>query len=239
VADDTRWAHIAHGELMPLEEAPMLVCDKTDIVNNITPGPGQPLHFKAKTLIKPDQYKDLVLEPFYGVHDARYMMYWRTTAPKEYASIQTAIRQAQAQKQRLDQITLDRVIPGEQQPEADHNLQHERSESGNYRNRSLRHVQSPGWFSYDLRVDPEQSVSLYILYWGRETGRRTVDILVDGQTLVTENPVGKWNQDEFVSIEYPIPAEWIQGKQKITVRFNPHEGHTAGGIFDVRILKYE
>ena len=239
IADDTRWAHIAHGELLPLEEAPMFVGESNSIVDGITPVEGQPLHFKAHALIQPKNYQDLMLEPFYGIHDARYMMYWRTVQPQEYQDILASIKQAQEVKLLMDRRTIDRVIPGEQQPEADHNLQHERSQSGVYRNRSLRHVASPGWFSYDLRVDPSKSLALYVLYWGNERGRRTVDILVDGQRLVTENPVGRWNQDEFVAVQYPLPADRLSGKTKIAVRFNPHRGHTAGGIFDLRILEVE
>jgi hypothetical protein len=237
VANDTRWAHIAHGALLPLDEAPMLVCDPGDIPKAVTPVPGRPLRFMIEGIIKPDDYRGLVLEPFYGLHDARYIMYWRTAADKEYEAIQAAIKTAQQEKQRLDGITLDRVSPGEQQPEADHNLQHQLSESGVYRNRFLRHAQSPGWFSYDLRVAEDEPLSLYVLYWGRETGQRTLDILVDGRRLVTENPVGQWNLDEFVARQYPIPADWIHGKPKVTVRFNPHAGHTAGGIFDLRIIR--
>ena len=239
VADDSRWAHIAHGELLPLEEAPMFVSDDDTITDQITPVAGQSLHFQARSLIQPATYKDLTLEPFYRIHDARYIMYWRTTKSQTYRAIQAAIKQTQEEKLRLDRCTLDRVIPGEQQPEADHNLQHEHSESGIYRNRSLRHVKSPGWFSYDLRIDPNKSLALYVLYWGNERGRRTVDILVDGQRLTSENPVGRWNRDDFVAVQYPLPAGWLSGKIKITVRFNPHSGHTAGGIFDLRILKVE
>jgi hypothetical protein len=77
------------------------------------------------------------------------------------------------------------------------------------------------------------------LYWGNERGRRTVDILIDGQRLATENPVGRWSQDEFVAVQYPLPADWLSGKTTVTVRFNPHPGHTAGGIFDLRVLEVE
>ncbi len=239
IADDTRWAHIAHGELLPLDGAPMLVGDRDDILAQIKPVKGKPLCFQAKALIKPEMYQDLLLEPFYSIHDSRYEMYWRVTAPQEYQEILAAMKESQQAKILLDQRTLDRVIPGEQQPEADHFMKQEGSESGNYHNRSLRHAPSPGWFSYDLKVDSDQDLSLYVLYWGNENGRRTIDIQIDDQTFVTENPVRKWNTDDFVAVEYPLPTELLAGKTKVTVRFQPHRGHTAGGIFDVRILKKE
>jgi DUF1680 family protein len=237
VADDTRWAHIAHGALLPLEEAPMLVGDPASIPDKITPVPGRPLSFKAETLIRPEAYGHLVLEPFHRIHDARYMMYWRTAPLEKYGEIRATIKAMQEQKLRLDRATLDRVVPGEQQPEADHNLRHQDSEGGVYRSRHLRHVRAPGWFSYDLRVDPDKPLALYVLYWGWERGRRTFDILVDGQRLVTENTMGKWNKNEFVAVQYPLPEKWIKGKTDVTIKFKPHPAHTAGGIFDIRIVK--
>lgn len=237
VADDTRWAHIAHGELLPLAEAPMLVTDAKNIGDRFMAVPGKALEFTARDLIKPDAFQGLVLKPFYRVHDTRYMMYWHLARPAEYQEILAAVRATQTEKLRLDRQTLDRVVPGEQQPEADHNLQHENSEGGVYRNHFLRHVQAPGWFSYELRVDPAKSLALYVLYWGRESGRRTVDILVDGRRLVTENPVGRWNKNDFVAVKYPLPADRLKGKDKITVRFEPHPGHRAGGIFDLRVVQ--
>ncbi|MBN1975095.1 MAG: glycoside hydrolase family 127 protein [Sedimentisphaerales bacterium] len=79
VADDGRWSHIANGQLIPLETAPMLVGKLSEIAQKITPIEGEKLHFKADALIKPDKFRNLVLEPFFRIHDARYMMYWRIT----------------------------------------------------------------------------------------------------------------------------------------------------------------
>jgi uncharacterized protein len=77
VADDGRWSHIANGPQLPLDTAPMLVGKLSDIAQKVTPIAGENLHFKADTLIKPDTFRNLVLEPFFRIHDARYMMYWR------------------------------------------------------------------------------------------------------------------------------------------------------------------
>jgi uncharacterized protein len=114
-------------------------------------------------------------------------------------------------------MTLDQVVPREQQPEAAHKLQHQGSESGIYRGRHLRHVRAPGWFSYDLMVDPDKSLALQVLYWGRERGRRTFDILVDGQRLAIENPAAEWDKSDFMAVQYPLPGHWIKGKAKVTI----------------------
>ena len=77
-----------------------------------------------------------------------------------------------------------------------------------------------------------------VRYWGNEnSGNRTFDILIDGKLLVTENTKNKWRKNEFVNVEYTIPAEMIKGKSKVEVKFQPKDDAVAGGIFYVRLLK--
>ena len=44
---------------------------------------------------------------------------------------------------------------------------------------------------------------------------------------------------EFFNVEYPIPAELINGKQRVTVRFQAHANNTAGGVFGAAIVRGE
>jgi hypothetical protein len=238
IADDGRWSQIPSGRLLPLDKAPMLVGDLSTIPDQVRRiDDGQGLRFKAEGVIRPQSYKDLVLEPFFRVHDARYMIYWRLADPNGYARIQQELRAKEAQQLLLDQQTIDRVIPGEQQPEADHNMQHQGSESGIHQGMYFRHARAPGWFSYELKVIPDETLDLYVLYWANETGSRTFDIKVDGTPLATENLVGKWGRDGFEAVRYPLPKDLIKGKETITVRFEPHPGNYAGGIFYLRIIR--
>ena len=239
VADDSRWGHIAHGELEPLDEAPMFVADKEDIPDLIQPVSDQPLHFITEEIIMPDKYSDLVLQPFYQTHDCRYEMYWKCVSPGQYQQMAAAMKAQEQRKLLLDKNTLDRVIPGEQQPEADHGIEQSRSSSGVYRNKYLRHVQAPGWFSYVLNVDSGKQLELLVTYWGNESGKRTFDIFIDDKKLVTENLIGKWKREEFVDVKYPLTNEFIGGEKTVTIKFVPHEGNYAGGIFDLRVLTVE
>jgi DUF1680 family protein len=77
VADDGRMAHIASGAELPLESAPHLVGSLEEIGERIVPVPGKPLTFTAAEAIEPAEFKSLELVPFYRVHDARYVVYWR------------------------------------------------------------------------------------------------------------------------------------------------------------------
>ena len=58
-----------------------------------------------------------------------------------------------------------------------------------------------------------------------------------GEELVEENISGRWNRQEHVDVEYPLPATMTDGKETITVTFRSRTGTVAGGIFNVRILK--
>jgi DUF1680 family protein len=92
IADDGRWSHIANGKLLPLDTAPMLVGRLSEIAQKVTPIEGESLHFKGNKLIEPAKFSDIVLEPFFRIHDARYMMYWHVTKPEDYEQTQSELK---------------------------------------------------------------------------------------------------------------------------------------------------
>jgi uncharacterized protein len=234
VADDQRWSHIAGGQLLSVDEAPVLTGSMQSIPEKIKLLPGtKSLQFTTGDIIGQDTYKKLVLEPFYKIHDARYMMYWRVASDKKPAEGQSK----EQEKLLLDQRTIDRVIPGEQQPEADHNIKSEKSETGVFKDVYYRHAQPGGWFSYDLRVEQGVGLELMVRYFGNEAGNRTFDILIDGKKLVTENVVGKWNQEDFINMTYALPSEMVKDKKTVTIRFQAHPDNIAGGVYDIRIVR--
>jgi hypothetical protein len=99
VADDSRWGHIAHGEKLPVAKAPILIDD------NITGIPGKLLAVKDKPMtftapgLKMVNCSNIELEPFYRIHDSRYMMYWMALSNAEYKSYVDSERQQQQQPQ--------------------------------------------------------------------------------------------------------------------------------------------
>jgi uncharacterized protein len=80
IADDSRWGHIASGEKLPVDKAPVIIDnDKSKIADKLIPVKDKPLTFIAPgiKLINP---VDVVFEPFFRIHDARYMIYWQVKA---------------------------------------------------------------------------------------------------------------------------------------------------------------
>ncbi len=239
IADDHRWAHIAHGPLVSLFDTPILVGNRSEIeakLKDMKPVEGKPMHFTVPGLFT-GEFEGLELEPFFRIHDSRYMMYWLTMDEKEYAESRREMQEQEAQKLTLDRRTVDAVNPGEQQPEADHLMKQERSQRGNFQNEAWREARDGGYFQYTLSNKGRTDLSLMVRYWGDEAGSRTFDILVDGKVLAEENLTGKWNRQHMVNHEYALPASMLQGKDNITVTFRSKEGTTAGKVFNVRLLK--
>ena len=163
-------------------------------------------------------------------------MYWDVLTPSQYAARRREISAETERRIALDERTLDEYRPGEQQSEIDHNQQGEGTISGEWQGRKFRHAENGGWFSFNLKVMPNQPVELLCAYWGGETGNRSFDILVDGKLLATQT----LNQDQpgvFFDKIYSIPEELTRGKQIVEVRFQAHPENTAGGLYGIRTLR--
>jgi hypothetical protein len=140
--------HIPGGQLCPLERSPVLVAASTDFLDHIERVSETELRFRASDVIRPEQYRDLELVPFFRVHHARYVLYWPFSTPEQLdARRETAAREEAAQL-RLEALTVDKVAPGEQQPEADHEFAGNGTETGVNFGRHWRHATD--WFGYRL-----------------------------------------------------------------------------------------
>jgi len=238
VADDQRWSHIAGGDLLPLDQAPILAATIDKIPSKLVPVAGKPMTFKATDLFLAKKDTSLELIPFSRIHDSRYMMYWMLLTDQKALDSLAAEQQAALL---LDAKTIDKVAPGEQQPEADHLMQSLNSSKGTsqgefYRDAGSCNDGSGGYVSYVMSTKEEINLSLMVRYWGNESCTRTFDILIDGKKLATENIVGKWNKNEFINQTYEIPNDMVAGKKEVTVRFQASTG-MVGGIFYLRMLR--
>jgi len=86
IADDSRWGHIPSGQKLPVDKAPVLTGnDISSIAENILPVKDKPLTFSMAG-INMQNPAELVLEPFFGIHDARYIMYWKVLTNNQHKS---------------------------------------------------------------------------------------------------------------------------------------------------------
>ena len=236
IADDGRWSQYAGGEYLPVDKAPILIEDDLQhIADKLVPVKDKPLNFKLNVkMINPEE---LTLEPFYQIHDARYMMYWLALTNNGYKSYLDSLANIEKERLAIEKRTIDYVATGEQQPETDHAMQKEKSGTGNNLNEFYRDARSEGWFSYDLATNAETGLSLLVRYWGVEWGNRKFDIYIDDQKLLTEDNTGRWNQSLFKDIIYPVPASMLEGKSHVRVKFVALPDNTAGAVYAVRLLR--
>ena len=181
--------------------------------------------------------KTLDLQPFYKIHDARYMVYWMVLNQSQYQSYMDSLKQLENEKIDIQNRTVDYIAPGEQQPEVDHGLQSEKSRKGNNHNEFWREAGSGGFFSYRMDTQNKKNLSLRVRYWGAEWGSRKFDIYIDDKLLKSENNTGRWNLSRFQEIEYPIPNDFINGKEEIVVKFQALPENTAGAVYYLRLLQ--
>ncbi|HEV7334123.1 MAG TPA: glycoside hydrolase family 127 protein [Flavisolibacter sp.] len=233
-ADGSRMGHIASGPLYPIEKAPMIVSNHKNFSSALQPVKGKPFAYTVGNLIYPDSFRHLQLVPFYTIHDTRYMLYWRYATPAQLETIREDLRRSDEAKLALEAITVDQVVPGEQQPESDHNFKGEKTEAGVFRERHWRHA--TGWFSYDLKNRNNEGRRLRITYAGGDKNR-LFDIYINNKLLQSVKLEGS-EGNSFYDIDYPLPQQLLDQKpQIITIKFVAHPGSVAGGIYGVRLLQ--
>jgi hypothetical protein len=167
--------------------------------------------------------------------ERRYVVYWDQLTPAQWRAKQDEHKAELTKAKELAARTVDRVNLADRGGERQRDLQGEKTETGEFNGRRWRHATDGGWFSYRLKVLPDQGQELLVTYWGSDAGGRVFDILIDGRKLATQTLENNW-PGVFHDQVYPLPKELTEGKTAVTVKFQAHPGQTAGGIFGCAIL---
>ncbi len=237
IADDSRFGQYASGKKLPINEAPILINDNiNDIANQLTAVAGKPLHFTLSTKMENGNRSEL--QPFFEIHDSRYMMYWLALSEDSYKAYLDGLAKEEQERQALEARTVDKVQPGEQQPETDHKMETDRSQTGNSNDVFFRDASDGHFFSYLMQTGGQTNLSLRLKYWGvGEWKTHEFDIFVDDVLVKEVNNTGKYRISEFKYETYPIPAELLKGKQQVRVKFVAKPRKQIGEIYEVRLVK--
>lgn len=238
IADDSRFGQYAGGKKLALDEAPILLPKHLDdIAKNLKPVPGKPLHFKLATRM--ENAIDGELQPFFEIHDSRYMMYWLALGENDYKAYMQKLADEEKARQALEARTVDKVNPGEQQPETDHNMEADVTERGNTEGVFFRDARDGHFFSYLMQTKGETNLSLQLKFWGQDEWRTSeFDIYVNDKLLCSVNNSHRWRTTQFKTVDYAIPSEFVKGKKEIRVKFVAHKGKQVGQIYGVRLVKH-
>lgn len=174
-------------------------------------------------------------KPLYGFTDNYYSVYWDQFTTHTWAQQQAAYEAEQQRLRELEARTIDVLRFGEMQPERDHNVKGEHTQVGEANDRTYREADEHGWFSFEMKVNPETENTLMFTYWGSERGRKMFDIWVDGEKIGTQelnnNDAGK-----FFDVTYTLTPDKLKDKQLVTVKLIALPGKRVGAVYTARII---
>ena len=229
-ADDSRGGHIAGGRQLPLQDMPVLVADKNNLMANITKVEGRPMTFRLTGTV-PEKYAEMTLVPFSSLHECRYMVYWPVVSQQDWQAKQEEIARAEAERQAIEQATADKVICGEQQPESDHFVKMERVRNGDFNGRHWRMAEKGGWFSYDMRTNSQAVKKLQVICSGND--RSDASVQVNGKEVGIINPANVREPQTFT-----FDLSDVKAKEGIlVVKFSPKSKDVTPRFFEVRLMK--
>jgi len=181
--------------------------------------------------------RDVELIPFYRLHRRVYAAHWDVLTPAEWTERAAAIKAAEEVRRKLEAATVAFVQPGQMQAERDFNQQGAKTSPAQLRGRHGR--RAADWFSFDLPVDLSAALNLVVTYNTEERADRAFTVLVDGRKIGEQRIARRSPQEkeQFFDVAYPIPAEAVAGKRRITVRFEGMEGRETGTVYGIRIVR--
>jgi len=215
-------------------DVPVFIAADRPLAEWLKPIPDMPGAFRTAGAGK---NRDLDFLPFYRLHRRTYGIYWDLFTPEEWTLKAAAYANAQEKQRKIEAATVGFVQPGEMQPETDHNYQGEGATVARVMDRAAR--RGGKWFSFDVPVDPSHPTALIVTFNSDERQVRTFAILVDGKR-VGEQTIDKRTPEQdprFYDVEFPIPAETVQGKTKVTVRFQATNGNEIGIVCGLRLIR--
>jgi hypothetical protein len=95
------------------------------------------------------------------------------------------------------------------------------------------------WFSFDLPVDTAHPLTMVVTYSNDNAGAGACDVLVDGKKVGEQTGARRSPEQEihFFDVEYPLPADLVTDKKKVTVRFEATSGRSTPSVFGIRIVR--
>lgn len=204
----------------------------------LRPIPNQPGSFRINRAVVDRGEKDLEFVPFYRLHRREYSLYWDLYTVEAWRAKVAERAAAAALQERLIVATISFVQPGDAAKEKECNQLGEETTPDRLMGRTAR--RGKRWFSYDLPVDAAHPIALVVTFHSEERGKRTFEILVDGQRIgeqtIERSPPGS-AAGHFFDVEYKIPADLARDKKKVTVRFQATGGNEIAAVFGIRTVR--
>lgn len=220
-----------HPSVTGTPPVPVFVAAERPVADWLLPVEGSAGAFRTREV---GRDRDVDFVPFYRLHRRTYALYWDLFTPPEWERRSAELAAENERRRRLELATVGFVQPGEMQAERDANMQGEATQPERLMGRAGR--RGSRWFSFELPVDPAHPLALVVTYNRDEWQERAFRILVDG-TGVAEQTLERRGPVRFFDVEYPLPAELVRDKRRVTVRFEAQEGREIGAVYGIRIVR--
>jgi DUF1680 family protein len=225
---------LGNKEPDPVTGIPVLVSTETNPANWLKADNNQPLVFHSVNIGQP---QEVTLKPFNQVQKEFYSVYWDLFTPQSWGEQQKLYEAERKKRHEIEVSTVDLLRLGEMQPERDHEFTGDKINTGEEHTRKYRVAYPGGYFSFNLKVDPEKTNNLLCTYWGMDNRDRTFDILVNDVKIATED-LNKYKASKFYDLVYPIPVEVTKGKQRVKVTFKSDTRNSVGPVYgEVRMMR--
>jgi hypothetical protein len=218
-----------------LSQPPPLLTAERPVAEWVKPAPGRPGEFRTEGAL---EGRDLPLVPFYRLHRRVYAAYFDLFTPAEWEKQAAALAAERQRQQELERATVALVRPGEVQSERDFNLQGEETSVFIEPISGRRGRRGRKWFAFDVpvkREDAAKPLALVVTYHADQPRARAFEILVD-DTRVAEQTLPASGVSRFVDLEYALSAAVLEGKERVTVRFQAAEGREIAAVYGIRVV---
>lgn len=222
------------------DPVPSFVSEEKPVAQWLQPVPDQLGIFRTVGVGRtPDNTeKQLEFVPFYRLHRRTYGIYFDLYTNESWEKKLEEFAVEKKKQQQLDAATLGFIQPGDVEKEKSANQQGEETNLDRLTGRPGRRAKK--WFSYELPVDQTKPITLVVTYNTDERGKRSAELLVDGQRVgeqtIERSPPGSAT-GRFYDVEYKLPAELVNDKKKVTVKFQAIGGNETVTVFGVRTIR--
>ena len=214
---------------------PALVVEDKAVSEWLLPVAGKPGHFRCRD----GNSNEVEFLPFYRLQRRTYAVYLDLFTPTEW-EVKKAEYAAERERQRkLQEATVAFFQPGEMQPERDFDFQGEGTEfdeTNRVQGRAYRRATK--WLSCVLPVEATSPLALVVTYFQDEWRRRSFAILVDNEKIA-EQVIERGGVPHFFDVSYPVPPALVNGKTRVTVRFQEIDGSETARIFGIRLIRVQ
>jgi DUF1680 family protein len=208
-------------------ESPIIVTERP-VTDWVKPVAGRPGTFQTVGV-----GTTITLAPFHSTHRRIYTGYWDVLTPAENAARLKAIDAERERLRALEAATIVFFAPTDAAAETAHNQRGEQTSIVRTDGRPGR--RAARWFSYELTL--AAAPRALVVTYNRDNRRaRSFEVQVDGQRLAEEKFAFD-SESRFFDREYPLPPAMVDGKARLTIRFQATGTNEIAPVYGLRLIR--